>query len=261
MKSSTLTSLFKFTAGLAVATCFNLTALATPPNAQIADETSDNTPVASLRQLPPVVQEQLASVVRDKAARTPAQKKISSALIYAARMQAGLDAIPGIRQLETGITPDANGAVRVSIRSRVPAEAAELAKANGAEILGVYPDLKTVNVLMPLNKVEALAADGRVLAVRAMNQIPTLESTKPQPENVKVTQEALYGKLFAAIRGGSVVQGGSDGYTATPPETNATNFPGIRAAVPEGDIRHRSRAARSTRDQRRLVARCTRNRR
>src|SRR5256885_6713452 len=47
--------------------------------------------------------QQINALVADKAARTPAQRKISSKLIYTARMLQGLPAAPGVASLETGV--------------------------------------------------------------------------------------------------------------------------------------------------------------
>jgi len=62
---------------------------------------------------------QIQAFAADKEARTPAQRKIGSNLIYATRMNRGLPVVAGVPAVQTGVAVDAAGATVVDIRANV----------------------------------------------------------------------------------------------------------------------------------------------
>ncbi len=57
--------------------------------------------------LHPEAREQIRRLIADKAARGPIARKIGSQLLYATRMQRGLDAAPGVPFLRVDLDRDA----------------------------------------------------------------------------------------------------------------------------------------------------------
>ena len=65
------------------------------------------------------VRQQLESLRAEKAARSPAQRKISSRLLYAWKMRRGLAIAPGVARLRSGVEVDSDGTtLGTSVRTR-----------------------------------------------------------------------------------------------------------------------------------------------
>jgi len=92
---------------------------------------------------------QINALLQDKQSRTAAQKKISSKLIYTARMLQGLPAAPDVPSLETGVDVDAGGNMLVDITADVTDSLLAQLKEQGASIYGCYPAYGSVRVLVP----------------------------------------------------------------------------------------------------------------
>lgn len=254
MKTSLSVSL-KFAVSAALAISINASAIASERNGNrtSSDDVSPasapsavTAPQASgATEISPEAASQITALDRDKSQRTPAQQKIGSNLIYAARMAAGKDAAPGVRTLNTGVVVRPDRKVLVDIRARISSEVLEAVKSVGGEIVASYPETKAIFAYVPLANLESLASDERVLAIRSP-KIPTLEhSTAPSSKAER--HERIIGQLYAALQVPSNLLRESPGARAAErPEINATTVGGIRGAVPEGDIRHRARAARLT---------------
>src|SRR5882724_6420670 len=90
--------------------------------------------------------------------RTAAQKKISSKLIYTARMLQGLPAAPDVPSLETGVDVDADGNVLVDITADVTDTFLAQLREQGASIYGSYPADRSVRALVPAARLESIAS-------------------------------------------------------------------------------------------------------
>src|SRR5713226_4324951 len=101
---------------------------------------------------------QINALLQDKQSRTAAQKKISSKLIYTARMLQGLPAAPDVPSLETGVDVDDDGNVLVDITAKVTLSFLAQLKEQGASIYGSYPAYGSVRVLVPAARLENIAA-------------------------------------------------------------------------------------------------------
>lgn len=234
---------------MVLAATFSLSAIAQQrPDADTgsaAANASAQVAVTDLRTLPDSVAQQISAIQADKASWSPAQRKIASSLLVTSRMVAGKDAVPGIRTLETGVVVENDGMVAVDIRAQVTPEVLALVGSLGGEVTRSYAHLKTIKARMPLAKLEALASDARVRAIR-QPRIATLETAttkKPATDRVAM-EERVYNQLFAAITGTKLARTGAMTETAGAPVTSASTVPSYRGSVPEGDIRHRARAAR-----------------
>jgi hypothetical protein len=100
---------------------------------------------------------QINALLRDKQARTPAQKKISSKLIYTARMLQGLPAAPDVLSLETGVDVDDDGNVLVDINANITDSLLTQLRDQGATLYGSYPAYRSVRALVPAARLESIA--------------------------------------------------------------------------------------------------------
>ena len=224
-----------FAATCATAACLATTTLAASPTPAAAA-------AADAESLPEAGAVQLEALLQDKAARSHAERKISSNLIYAARIAAGKEAVPGVASLQTAVSVDREKTVLVDIRAVVTPEVLELIKTNGGEIKGSYPETKAVMARLPLSSLEALASDPRIIAIN-VPKVPVLERSA-----APVSSASGYGVAFdqavEAAAGSPSLR--SDTTPLRPRHPDAYTVPGFRASVAEGDVRHRARAARLT---------------
>jgi len=114
--------------------------------------------VKSATAIGPSAARQVASLLQDKQSRTAAQKKISSKLIYTARMLQGLPAAPDVPSLETGVDVDADGNVLVDITADVTDSLLAQLKEQGASIYGSFPIYRSIRALVPVARLESIAS-------------------------------------------------------------------------------------------------------
>src|SRR5947199_467517 len=108
--------------------------------------------------LPDSVVQQITAIEADKAARTPAQQKIGSSLIYQARAANGQRAVAAAPALRTSTARAADGRVSVDINATVTDRLQALIASLGGTVVNSVPSLGAVRALLPLGQIEALAA-------------------------------------------------------------------------------------------------------
>jgi len=108
----------------------------------------------------------IGSLLDEKAARTPAQRKLDSRLVYEARMRRGLQVAADIASLHTGVELDAEGRVLVDLRADVSPELREEIERLGGIIVASVPSRSSLRVRLPLAAAETLATDARVRWIR-----------------------------------------------------------------------------------------------
>lgn len=108
--------------------------------------------------LSPALREQLEAVLIEKASRTPAQRKISSRLLAAARMRRGLPVAAGIPNVRTGVAVSPDGRALLEIRTRVTTQVLDRITALGGEVVRSHRAARSIRARLPLQALEALAA-------------------------------------------------------------------------------------------------------
>nr|MBP8274299.1 S8 family serine peptidase [Acidobacteriota bacterium] len=133
------------------------------------------------QDLSPVVRTQIATLMAEKAARTPAQRKISSQLIFEMRRARG-QAAAGIEALPTGIAMRAGGDtdVDVHVDDVTPALVSAMTSL-GMQILEEAPDFKTIVARGTLDQIEAVAALDAVRFVRPPSPAVTRRMPRVTP--------------------------------------------------------------------------------
>lgn len=94
---------------------------------------------------------------REKESRTPAQQKIDSQLLQAIRQRRRRPATGGDLAGETPIRIDSAGRTRVDIRAKVTPRLLTRVRKLGGTVLASFAQYDTIDAVMPLDKLEALA--------------------------------------------------------------------------------------------------------
>jgi MYXO-CTERM domain-containing protein len=115
-------------------------------------------------------QAQMAALLSEKATRPPALHKVDSQLVYALKAKRGEAIAPGITELETNVTIDADGRVVVEIDVREVSPVLTLVPTLGGEVLGSYPKFGGVTARVPLSAIERLGAEPAVKFVREFKE-------------------------------------------------------------------------------------------
>ena len=222
-------------------------AFAAEPNPQVASDSDSATAAPTSRAVATrIVSDgtisaaalaQIQALDQEKSSRTPAQKKIASALLYTLRMNAGLEAAPGVPTLDTGIAVSAAGKSFVNVRGEVTEDFLALIRAAGGDIVSSHDFAKSVHAWLPLSSLESLVADSRVLAIRVPAQPMTHREAAPaRPVSTTDRQASALSALVNAYEAGQI-KGQA--------EPDASAIAGIRSAIAKGDIRHGARRARA----------------
>ena len=107
------------------------------------------------QKISPEAARQIGELAREKRARTKAQKKIDTQLLYALKQKRG--ETRGVPVEPVDIKVDADGRTVVEITAKVSAKlVSKLGKA-GAEVISKSAKYHTVRVIVALEKIEALA--------------------------------------------------------------------------------------------------------
>ncbi len=112
---------------------------------------------AQANKIDPQVARQIQSLMDEKASRTPAQKKMSSQLIYAFKMQGGQRITAEVASLEVDVVKDAQGRIKVELDAAVSTQLINQLKAFGCEILLTTEKYGSILANIPLDKMEQVA--------------------------------------------------------------------------------------------------------
>ena len=123
---------------------------------------------------------QIKAFAADKEARTPAQRKIGSNLIYATRMNRGLPVVAGVPTVQTGVVVDAAGATVVDIRANVDDVLLERIHDLGGEVLDYHIPFRSIRARLPLAVLETLAADSKVIFIAPKQEARTNRAAAPK---------------------------------------------------------------------------------
>jgi hypothetical protein len=125
-----------------------------------------------LRPSPEVVR-QIGALLAEKAERTPTQRKISSRLLYASKMRAGIPIAAGVAALRSEVPVASDGTVLVDLRAHVtPRVLARIAQLGGS-VVSSTADRDSIRARIPLTGVEELAALPEVQSLRPADRAYT----------------------------------------------------------------------------------------
>ena len=164
-------------------------------------------------ELPPALGRQIEALLAEKAQRTPAQRKVSSHLLHAARVARGEEIAGGSALRLSAVAVAADGTVLVDVRAGVTPAVLARIEALGGSVLSSVPRYDAVRARLPLAAVEALA------------ELDDVQTIRPADEAVTRGQAAA--AIQAATRA-------ADAGPAVPRKVNTS----------EGDVAHRADQAR-----------------
>ena len=101
--------------------------------------------------------EQVEALYREKAARSPAQQKLDSKLLFAARKHRGEAPVPGVPTLNVSIPTDPSGRVHVQIRGEITTHLVAECEKHGGSVLKSFPEYQSLYATIPLKRLEKLA--------------------------------------------------------------------------------------------------------
>lgn len=116
--------------------------------------------------------------VSEKAARTPAQQKINSQLLYEIYRRRGEAERKGVPSEPTGVRVDADGRVLVDIRTDQTTALPRLIVRAGGRVLSTSAGDRSVIARVPVLKLEALAADPAVRFIEPAAQPTTYRAPR-----------------------------------------------------------------------------------
>ncbi|HEY0190380.1 MAG TPA: hypothetical protein VGC42_04610, partial [Kofleriaceae bacterium] len=181
----------------------------------------------------------MESLIAEKQARTPAQKKIASSLLYAQsnKFAAALAPKDNGKQFKSLAQVDAQGRYLLDVKGNGSAVASKIAALGGSV---TDQHARSTRAWLPLNLVETLAADASVRSIKPAYQAKTNRIDKPgTPAKLKTgTQADRISAVQRAIAATQVSTVGGEHPVAA--ATNATQG----AVVSEGDKAHAADRAR-----------------
>lgn len=147
-------------AALALAAMVGGLAVVHPAGAQQAPDPAPADPAVSEE-----VADQIAAIQADKDARTPAERKVASNLLYAAAEEAGGPAVAGAPELESTAEVDRGGRTEVDISATVDAGLLARIDELGGDVVASVPGFDAVRAVVPVEALAALAAEAGVRTI------------------------------------------------------------------------------------------------
>jgi hypothetical protein len=164
--------------------------------------------------LKPIAIAQINALMRDKANRSATQQKIDSNLIYATRMWRSVPVAEGVKSLQTGLTPDMVGRIRVVISCSVSDSLVEIIRNLGGTSIGAYPDFNAIEANIPLVSLESLARRTDVHWIRPSSRpISNTDSEGDITHGANLARSAPYNATGAGTTIGVLSDG--DKYLST----------------------------------------------
>ncbi|WP_309713344.1 S8 family serine peptidase [Armatimonas sp.] len=113
------------------------------------------------------MQQQIALINQDKLARTPEQKKLSSSLIFAARIDQNRPAVSGVPSLQApSLQRDMVGRVLVDIKGNITTGLAQTIAGMGGTVVGAYPQWNAMRAWIGTGWLDQLALSPDVRIIR-----------------------------------------------------------------------------------------------
>lgn len=134
----------------------------------------------SFGQVRPETVRQIQSLLQEKEARTPAQQKMDSRLIQAAREHRGQKMVEGVDLLPANVNADEAGTLKVDINGSITDALLEKIRSLGGEIIFPSKEYRSLRARVNLSDVETIAAFPEVSFIQ-----PAVLSTKVGSKNPK----------------------------------------------------------------------------
>lgn len=155
--------------------------------------------------LSPSALQQIQALEAEKAARTPAQQKMDSQLVYLVKQSRHEVIAAGVTNLQIGVQADTNGLVKVDITATVTPGLLDYIAANGGSVLNSQERFHAIRALVPVGQLEALAGRGDVKFVQPA--VPALRNTGSIDSQGDVTHRADVARSAFNVDGSGIKVG------------------------------------------------------
>jgi subtilisin-like proprotein convertase family protein len=208
--------------------------------ADVPDD-AENPDEEGATELPPSAVEQIEELIAEKEARTPAQRKISSQLLYmkSGRFAASLAEKKDKKQQIVSLAEqDPAGRVLIDVKGDVSLEAD--IESLGGSVVGSSAIHRSVRAWLPLDRVETLAGESRVVSIRPA-MLAATGRMDPPFGGAKFRAASRAERVAAVQRLQSSLRARSDGLARLASAAPTTN---VGAATSEGSTAHGAERAR-----------------
>jgi hypothetical protein len=185
-----------------------------PVSARSADALPTND-VANPGELSESALRQIDALEEDKQARTPTQRKISSRLIYTARMLQGQSAAPGIPVLYTNLELDEQNNLFVDIAADVSDDLLQRLRALGVLIIRSDPAYRSIRAFISPYRLETVAAFPDVIFIGPRRQSMTVGAQNDFRDLFRTPTSRGFGQRAASLREKLSAQLASNGLGVT----------------------------------------------
>ncbi|MDO8587872.1 MAG: S8 family serine peptidase [Armatimonadota bacterium] len=124
--------------------------------------------------------EQIAAIRQEKGSWTPAQRKIESKLLLAAKKNRQAPLAIGMPELRSSIELDSENKVLVDVRAVVTDQLITEIKALGGDVINSLPQYHAIRARLPIIQVETLAAKAAVRSIRPADVMFTNKTNTTQ---------------------------------------------------------------------------------
>jgi hypothetical protein len=192
-------------------------------------------------RLSPGTLQQIRSLIAEKRSRTRTQRKISSQLLYAAKMQRGLRITPFIETLEVPVEVSSDGMTTVDITARVTGNLVERIEELGGRVLNAFPQSNSLRARLPVVQLETIAALEEVRFIQP-KQVAFTTSGPGRTTGERVAEERQDSSPHPTFNERAArVREQISGALSRAATTGAQDFPSS-----EGDVVHGAGQARQT---------------
>jgi hypothetical protein len=129
--------------------------------------------VAQQSRLSAGAEAQIRALLEEKAVRTPAQRKISSRLLYASKQRQDDPLMRAVPSLRSSVRVERDGTALVDIEAEVTAALLRRIEALGGHIESSFARFEAIRAYVPLGRIEALAESPEVRSIRPADQAIT----------------------------------------------------------------------------------------
>lgn len=203
-------------------------------------------------------QQQVQALLEEKESRTPAQRKISSQLLYTMKARRGESITKGgeVKTMRSTVSPmDSAGRVEVDIKGKINKELIEIIEKTGGEILYVSERAGSVRARLPMESLEDLASLTNVRNIRPASRARTHRQLNGERRTSPVTPRPSSPSRRPGLRPNFAQRASSVSAqlsTALPALARTRNRPArdgvqttVGAVTSEGDVSHRAALARN----------------
>ena len=190
---------------------------------------------------------QIQSLIEQKLKRTPAQQKLDSNLLTAARLARGEQVSANAPSLQPDVKIEADGRVMVDIDATVTEELLEQIKAGGGDVVTSFPKYGAIRARVSLSRVETLAGLASVRQVRrAVERQLNQASQEESARQMSLSNAQPLHLAQRADRMRSILPQSLSALAAQKKKTGRNQIgPLIGSQTSQGDIAHSAADARS----------------